>query len=182
MNTTSRMQSAVGGAASLRPMVSARINASVGQLRAGSCRLAKQPELVGALTGWRQAAPSSLVVNSMSGGFDEDLSEGGMVDFEDEQGGDSTKSTFDDIVLGDIYEARVVNIVPFGVFIDIGAETDALVHISQLMDAFVKDINEFLQVGDMIQVKIIDKDEQRRRIGASIKQAGFPLKRKSFGF
>lgn len=83
--------------------------------------------------------------------------------------------TFDDVVLGQNYPARVVKIVSFGAFVSFNAQKDALVHISEIADAFINDIHEYLSVGDEIVVRIINKDPNSGNIAASIKQSGVPI-------
>jgi len=71
--------------------------------------------------------------------------------------------------LKDLYEGLVLtgvvrNVVDFGAFIDIGVHQDGLVHISQLADRFVRHPLEVVQVGNMLQVKILSVDVKRKRI------------------
>lgn len=63
----------------------------------------------------------------------------------------------------------VRNVADFGAFVDIGVHQDGLVHISQLSDNFVKHPLDIVQVGDIVQVKILEVDEKRKRISLSMK-------------
>ena len=74
-----------------------------------------------------------------------------------------------DLKIDMIMSGTVRNVVDFGAFVDIGLESDGLVHISEVSDSFVKDINDFLKVGDQVEVKIIDIDLDRERIALSMK-------------
>ena len=65
----------------------------------------------------------------------------------------------------------VRNVVDFGAFVDIGVHQDGLVHISEIADRYVKNANEVLAVGDIVQVVILDVNEAKKRISLSIKQA-----------
>lgn len=63
----------------------------------------------------------------------------------------------------------VRNVADFGAFVDIGVHQDGLVHISQLSDNFVKHPLDVVKVGDIVQVKILEVDEKRKRISLSMK-------------
>lgn len=69
-----------------------------------------------------------------------------------------------------ILEGTVTNVTHFGAFIDIGVHQDGLVHISELADKFVKDPHEEVKVGQVVTVKVLNVDAERRRIGLSMKQ------------
>ena len=61
----------------------------------------------------------------------------------------------------------VRNVVDFGAFVDIGVHQDGLVHISQLSDRFVKHPLECVQVGDVISVRVLSTDKEKKRISLS---------------
>ncbi|UZQ48770.1 Tex family protein [Clostridium kluyveri] len=63
----------------------------------------------------------------------------------------------------------VRNVADFGAFIDIGVHQDGLVHISQLSDKFVKHPLDVVQVGDIVNVTVLEVDEKRKRISLSMK-------------
>ncbi len=65
----------------------------------------------------------------------------------------------------------ITNVTAFGAFVDIGVHQDGLVHISHLANRFIKDPNEVVKVGDIVQVKILSVDLPRRRIALSMKEA-----------
>ena len=65
----------------------------------------------------------------------------------------------------------VRNVIDFGVFVDIGVHQDGLVHISEVCDRRLRHPSEVLKVGDVVKVMVLSVDEQRHRIGLSIKQA-----------
>jgi protein Tex len=58
----------------------------------------------------------------------------------------------------------VLNVVDFGVFVDIGLSDSGLVHISRLADRFIKDPHEVVGVGDVLKVWVVDVDKSRRRV------------------
>ncbi|MCL4161728.1 UNVERIFIED_CONTAM: hypothetical protein GTU68_013776 [Idotea baltica] len=68
-----------------------------------------------------------------------------------------------------VLEGVITNVTHFGAFIDVGVHQDALIHISQLADQFVKDPNEVVAVGDVVKVKILDVDSGGKRISATRK-------------
>jgi len=76
-----------------------------------------------------------------------------------------------DLSEGMILSGTVRNVIDFGAFVDIGVHQDGLVHISQIVDRFIKHPSEVLQVGDIVKVKVISLDLQKKRIGLSIKNA-----------
>lgn len=63
----------------------------------------------------------------------------------------------------------VRNVIDFGVFVDIGVHQDGLVHISQLSNKYVKHPMDVVQVGDIVTVKVLDVDINRKRIALSMK-------------
>ncbi|MDD1636873.1 MAG: RNA-binding transcriptional accessory protein, partial [Methylococcaceae bacterium] len=63
----------------------------------------------------------------------------------------------------------VTNVANFGAFVDIGVHQDGLVHISHLSDTFIKDPREAVKTGDMVKVKVLEVDVERKRISLSMK-------------
>jgi uncharacterized protein len=66
-------------------------------------------------------------------------------------------------------EGVVTNVTNFGAFVDIGVHQDGLVHISAMSDKFVKDPHQLVKAGDVVKVKVMSIDIQRRRIGLSMR-------------
>ena len=81
-----------------------------------------------------------------------------------------------DLKPGMVLEGVITNVTHFGAFIDIGVHQDALIHISQLADEFVQDPNEFVSVGDVTKVKILEIDPSGKRIAALLLPASFSLR------
>lgn len=77
--------------------------------------------------------------------------------------------TMNDLSEGMILKGTVRNVVDFGAFVDIGVKRDGLVHISELADHYVKNPHDVVQVGDIIDVRVISVDIERGRIGLSAK-------------
>ena len=63
----------------------------------------------------------------------------------------------------------VRNVADFGAFIDIGVHQDGLVHVSELADRFVRNPMEVVSVGDVVKVRVIEVDQNRKRISLSMK-------------
>ena len=72
---------------------------------------------------------------------------------------------------GDILEGVVRNVVAFWAFVDIGMKNDGLVHISQLVDRFISDPKEVVEVGQKVKVKLLSIDEKTGKIQLSMKDA-----------
>jgi polyribonucleotide nucleotidyltransferase len=72
--------------------------------------------------------------------------------------------------VGKIYEATVKRIMNFGAFVEFIPGREGLVHVSELANKFVKDVNEVIKVGDKFKVKLMEKDEMGR-FNLSKKQA-----------
>jgi len=70
-----------------------------------------------------------------------------------------------------ILEGTVTNVTAFGAFVDIGVHQDGLVHISALAERFVKDPRDVVKAGDIVRVKVMDIDPQRKRIALSMRLA-----------
>ena len=75
----------------------------------------------------------------------------------------------DDLQEGMFLEGTVRNVAKFGAFVDIGLKGDALLHISEISDKFVKDATKELSVGQIIKVKILSLDKERGRVGLTRK-------------
>jgi small subunit ribosomal protein S1 len=73
--------------------------------------------------------------------------------------------------VGDVIEGRVTKLVPFGAFVEVDDAIEGLVHISELADHHVEKPEDEVKVHDLVPVKIIDIDLDRRRISLSRKQA-----------
>ena len=74
-----------------------------------------------------------------------------------------------DLKEGMILKGTVRNVIDFGAFVDIGVHQDGLVHISQISDKYIKHPLEVVSVGDVVDVKVISVDLNKKRIGLSMR-------------
>ena len=78
-------------------------------------------------------------------------------------------SSFEDLKEEMILTGTVRNVTDFGAFVDVGVKHDGLVHISQLSNSFVKNPSDVVSVGDVVKVKIIGIDEDRKKAQLSMR-------------
>ena len=76
---------------------------------------------------------------------------------------------FEDLTEGMILTGTVRNVIDFGAFIDIGVKYDGLVHISEMSNSYIKSPSEVVSVGDIVKVKVIKIDQERKKVGLSMK-------------
>lgn len=81
---------------------------------------------------------------------------------------DPNVKTFEDLREGMVLNGIVNNITAFGCFVDIGIKESGLVHISQLKDDYITDVNEVVKLHQQVQVKVIALDSVRKRISLSM--------------
>ena len=74
-----------------------------------------------------------------------------------------------DLKPGMTLTGTVRNVIDFGAFVDIGVHQDGLVHISQLADRFIRHPSQVVAVGDVVKVKVLEVDEQKKRISLSMR-------------
>jgi general stress protein 13 len=82
--------------------------------------------------------------------------------------------------VGDVVTGKVTGIQPYGAFVALDETTQGLVHISEITYGYVKDVHEFIKVGDEITVKVLEVDDQQKKISLSIRvlqQTPAPRKR-----
>ena len=73
-----------------------------------------------------------------------------------------------DLKIGDSIEGTVRNVTPFGAFVDIGLHDDGLIHISKMSNKYIKDPNDILSVGDIIEVYVDSIDLNKKRVNLSL--------------
>lgn len=74
-----------------------------------------------------------------------------------------------DLVPGMVLKGTVRNVIDFGAFVDIGVHQDGLVHISQMTERYIKHPLEAVSVGDIVKVKVMSVDLQKKRIQLTMK-------------
>jgi len=82
-----------------------------------------------------------------------------------------------DLQPGMIVEGVVTNVAAFGAFVDIGVHQDGLVHISALSEKFIKDPREAVKAGDLVKVKVLEVDAERKRIALSMRLNDTPTEK-----
>ncbi|HEY69481.1 MAG TPA: S1 RNA-binding domain-containing protein [Anaerolineae bacterium] len=76
---------------------------------------------------------------------------------------------WNDLKPGMVLQGRVVRLETFGAFVDLGTVRPGLVHVSEMSNDYVSDPSELVQVGDEVQVKVIEVDRKKRQIRLSMK-------------
>lgn len=75
----------------------------------------------------------------------------------------------DKYVVGDVLTGKITGIQPYGAFVALDEDTQGLVHISEITYGFVKNIADLLSVGQEVQVKVLEIDENASKISLSIR-------------
>jgi polyribonucleotide nucleotidyltransferase len=129
-------------------------------------------EKIGALIGTGGKTINGLVEKYQLAGIDIDEEGGVSVGSKDQK---NLEEAIKEILLitreikvGDTVEGPVVKILEFGAIVDLGGDTDGMIHVSELKDGFVKSVDEVLKVGDFVRAKVIRVEDGR--IGLSIKR------------
>ena len=76
---------------------------------------------------------------------------------------------FEDLREGMILTGTVRNVIDFGAFVDVGVKYDGLVHISEMSNKYIKHPSDIVSVGDIVKVKVIKLDNERHKVGLSMK-------------
>ena len=76
---------------------------------------------------------------------------------------------------GEIIRGVVSGIEPYGIFIKIDEDYSGLIHISEISNRFVRNINNYVKPGEVIKVKIIDIDDQSNHMNLSIKNIPYKI-------
>ncbi len=79
---------------------------------------------------------------------------------------------------GDIVEGLVTGITEYGIFISLDEYYSGLIHISEISDNFVRDINSFVKIGETIKVKILEVDHNECHVKLSIKNINYRINKK----
>jgi general stress protein 13 len=71
--------------------------------------------------------------------------------------------------VGQVVEGQITGIKPYGAFVSIDANTSGLIHISELSEGFVKDVEMFVKIGDKLKLKILEIDPNNHQLRLSLK-------------
>lgn len=77
--------------------------------------------------------------------------------------------------IGDIIKGKVIGISSYGIFVKIDEKYNGLIHISEISENYVRNISDYVQVGESIMVKVIGIDEENNHIKLSIKDIDYDL-------
>ncbi|GMQ06465.1 hypothetical protein CsSME_00051045 [Camellia sinensis var. sinensis] len=77
----------------------------------------------------------------------------------------------EELVPGAAFNGKVRSIQPFGAFVDFGAFTDGLVHVSRLSDSFVKDVGNIVSVGQEVKVRLVEANMETGRISLTMRES-----------
>ena len=80
---------------------------------------------------------------------------------------------------GKIIKGTVTGVEPYGIFVSVDEEYNGLIHISEMSYGFVNDVNEYVKLGDVIDMQVLSADEERKQLKLSIKNVDYNHKRKT---
>lgn len=80
-----------------------------------------------------------------------------------------------DVKIGTIVKGQVTGITLYGVFVTLNDDYTGMVHISEVSNKFIKNLNKNFKIGDIISVKVIDIDENKRQVKLSIKDIDYKV-------
>ena len=72
--------------------------------------------------------------------------------------------------VGDVVTGKVTGIQPYGAFVSLDEQTQGLVHISEITYGYVKEVGDFLMVGQQVEVKVLEVDDEAGKISLSIRE------------
>ncbi|MBQ3142841.1 MAG: S1 RNA-binding domain-containing protein [Bacilli bacterium] len=79
------------------------------------------------------------------------------------------------VKIGDTIKGQVTGITKYGVFVSLNDAYSGMVHISEVSDKFVSDLDKKFNIGDIISVKVLDIDEDKMQVKLSIKELDFKI-------
>ena len=79
----------------------------------------------------------------------------------------------DDYKIGSIIKCQVTGIEKYGIFVTVDSWVNGLIHISEVSNGFVKDINDFVKIGEEIYCQILDIDKENSQLKLSIKNINY---------
>jgi ribosomal protein S1 len=85
---------------------------------------------------------------------------------------DKNKKPLTEYKVGDTVKGKVVSIMTYGAFVDIGTTTDGLVHVSQLANDFVQNVENVVKVGDEVEVRVLSLDLENNKVSLTMRAEG----------
>ena len=79
--------------------------------------------------------------------------------------------------VGEIIKGQVTGIENYGIFVNINVEYNGLIHISEISEGFVRDINDFVKIGETIYCKVLEIDEENCNLKLSIKNINYKARK-----
>ncbi|MBR1599239.1 MAG: polyribonucleotide nucleotidyltransferase [Lachnospiraceae bacterium] len=146
---------------------------TVGALAPKICQIKIDPEKIGEVIGQRGKTINTIIEET---GVKIDIDDDGRVSVcgVDQEGIDKALKTIHSIVdpieVGKIYEGKVVRIMNFGAFVELAPNKDGLIHISKLDNKRVEKVEDVVNIGDVVKVKVLDIDRVGK-ISLSLKDA-----------
>lgn len=156
----------------MKPAIS-EPRATVGQYAPKIIQTMVDPEKIGEIIGQRGKTINSIIEET---GVKIDIDDEGRVSIcgVEQEGMDKAlkiiRSIVDPIEVGKIYEGKVVRIMNFGAFVELSPNKDGLIHISKLADHRVEKVEDVVNIGDEVKVKVLDIDRMGK-ISLSLKDA-----------
>lgn len=82
------------------------------------------------------------------------------------------------IKIGKIVEGQITGVTKYGVFVSLEDNYTGMIHISEVSNKYIENLNEKFKIGDLIRVKVLSIDENKLQVKLSIKKIGKQIKRK----
>jgi len=83
-----------------------------------------------------------------------------------------------ELEIGSILTGKVTGIENYGIFVNIDDKYTGLIHISEVSDRFVSDLNHYVEIGEEIRVRVIEFDENKKQLKLSIKDLDYRINKK----
>lgn len=83
--------------------------------------------------------------------------------------------TIEDLKVGMELQGTIRNVIDFGAFVDIGLKNDALIHISEISNNFIKHPSEVLNVGDIITCYVLNVDKEKKKVSLTLKKENIKM-------
>lgn len=77
---------------------------------------------------------------------------------------------------GELIKGQVTGIEKYGIFVNLG-DYNGLIHISEISDGYVRNINDYVKIGEEIMVKVIDENDKKHHVRLSIKNVEYKIKK-----